>query len=101
MPLTGVPYEHVWALDTDLVSESPAEFLLEGSLQHALLLAGKMLTSQESVPDYLAGISGNWRTIRALHRWLTSGSAALLSGAAPGEVEVWLCIQRRRTCSIK
>ena len=83
----GVPTTQTGALGADPRSTEPAEFLLEGRLLYALLLAEGILRKSGTHLDFVVATAGNWRAIRAL-----SKSFRVASSASPGK--------RHRTSSV-
>ena len=82
------PSVQVWALGMDMCSDTPPDFVPEGSFLHALLLAERALEGCRRMPDYVLIQAGTWRLHRRLRKWLEHGTLALFSDAAAEIVKV-------------
>ena len=76
-----VPWTQACVLGEDRVLDKPPSFVLEGSVLHALLIAGRKAEESPERLDHIELQAGNWRTSRALATWFGEGELHLESGA--------------------
>ena len=96
----GPPSVQIWALGMDLLSDTPPDFVLEGSFLHALLLAERTIEECRVAPDYVIIQAGTWTLHRRLRQWLELGTLTLSSDAAAEIIKVWHRLHHEARCPL-
>ena len=94
------PSIQIWMLGTDMVSDAPPSFVLEGSLLHALLIADTLTETSNDWFDYLRIQAGNWRSRRILQKWQTEGALSFDCDAAADIVKIWHKLHAKLQCPL-
>ena len=90
-------------LGADPVSVGPPDYIIEGTVLHALLSAETALSlAQEHAINfgYIEVQTGNWKTIQRISSWCNSGNLGFVSAAATSIVQVMCRLAQRLPCPL-